>query len=198
MRLPAEQRRVQLVEVATTIFAERGFDATSMDDIAEAAGVTKPVVYQHFPSKRALYRELLAEIDRSLTHRLVAATDSAATGRDRVREGFAVYFRYVADHPDAARLLFGASVRADPEFAAAADATIERLAAFVATLIEIDAAPEHRQTLAHAMVGMAEATGRRAMGIDEEAANRLAGWLTEMAWFGLRGVRAHEPAFDGS
>ena len=71
MRLPAEQRRTQLLEVAIEIFAERGFHATSMDDIAEAAGVTKPVLYQHFPSKRALYRELLDDVDRQLTERLV-------------------------------------------------------------------------------------------------------------------------------
>jgi AcrR family transcriptional regulator len=197
MRLPAEQRRVQLIEVATALFAERGFDATSMDDIAEAAGVTKPVLYQHFPSKRALYRELLDEIDGHLTRRLVDATDTAATGRARVHEGFAVYFRFVTDHRDAIRLLFGASVRADPEFAAAAEATIERLAEFIAGLIEIDAGPEHRRTLAHAMVGMAEATSRRAAaGRGEADPDRLADWLAEMAWFGLRGVRADEPAAE--
>ena len=66
MRLPAEQRRTQLLEVAIEIFAERGFHATSMDDIAEAAGVTKPVLYQHFRSKRDLYREVLTmEIGRA-------------------------------------------------------------------------------------------------------------------------------------
>ncbi|MDA8340818.1 MAG: helix-turn-helix domain containing protein, partial [Actinomycetota bacterium] len=57
-RLPAEQRRSQLFEVALLLFAERGYSATTMDDIAEAAGVTKPLLYQHFDSKRALYLEL--------------------------------------------------------------------------------------------------------------------------------------------
>lgn len=198
MRLPAEQRRLQLIEVATTLFAERGFDATSMDDVAEAAGVTKPVLYQHFPSKRALYRELLDEVDHALTGRLVRATDQAGSGRARVREGFAVYFRYLADHPAAVRLLFGASVGSDPEFATVADATIERLADFVAELIAIDAAPAHRRALAHAMLGMAEATSRRVATDDSDDVDpdRLANWLAEMAWFGLRGVRADEPALD--
>ena len=99
MRLPAEQRRTQLLEVAIEVFAERGFHATSMDDIAEAAGVTKPVLYQHFPSKRALYRELLDDVDRQLTERLVVATAGATSGRERVQEGFAAYFRFVADAP---------------------------------------------------------------------------------------------------
>jgi AcrR family transcriptional regulator len=199
VRLPAEQRRSQLLDVATELFADRGFHATSMDDIAEAAGVTKPVLYQHFPSKRALYRELLEAIDRELTHRLVAATDSVATGRERVQEGFAVYFRYLADHRAAVRLIFGASLRDDPEFAAAADATVDRFAEFIAGLIAIDAAPEHRRALAHAMVGMAEATSRRFAGGDgADDPDVLARWLAEMAWFGLRGVRADLPALDPS
>jgi AcrR family transcriptional regulator len=199
MRLPAEQRRSQLLEIATELFADRGFHATSMDDIAESAGVTKPVLYQHFPSKRALYRELLEAIDRELTVRLVAATHSVATGRERVQEGFAVYFRYVSDHRAAVRLIFGASLRDDPEFAAAADATIDRFAEFIAGLIAIDAAPEHRRALAYAMVGMADATSRRfADGAGTDDPEALAGWLAEMAWFGLRGVRADLPALGPS
>ena len=77
MRLPAEQRRSQLLEVAIEIFAERGFHATSMEDIAEAAGVTKPVLYQHFPSKHALYVELLEDTGRLLLATLADATEQA-------------------------------------------------------------------------------------------------------------------------
>ena len=197
MRLPAEQRKSQLLAVAIELFAERGFHATSMEDIAEAAGVTKPVVYQHFPSKRALYRELLDDVDASLTGRLVTATASAATGRERVQVGFAAYFRFVADHRAAFRVLFGASVRNDPEFALVADATIERIADLIADLIAIDGPPEQRRTLAHAVVGMAEATSRRVVNDEgEDDPDRLARWLAEMAWFGLRGVRADEPAVE--
>jgi AcrR family transcriptional regulator len=198
MRLPAVQRRTQLLEVAIEIFAERGFHATSMEDIAEAAGVTKPVLYQHFPSKRALYRELLDDVDHQLTDRLVEATAGAASGRERVQEGFAAYFRYVTVHRAAFRLLFGASVRNDPEFAAVAEATIDRIAELIAELIDIEEADsDHRRTLAHAMVGMAEATSRRVVNDEgEDDPDRLARWLAEMAWFGLRGVRADELARD--
>ncbi len=199
MRLPAEQRRSQLLEVAVELFAERGFHSTSMEDIADAAGITKPVVYQHFPSKRALYRELVEDVDAQLTDRLLAATTSAATGRERVQEGFAAYFRFVAAHRAAFRLLFGASVRNDPEFALVAEATIDRLADLIADLIEIAGPPEQRRTLAHAVVGMAEATSRRVANAEgEDDPERLARWLAEMAWFGLRGVRADEPAVERS
>jgi AcrR family transcriptional regulator len=197
VRLPAEQRRSQLLEVAIRLFAEHGFHATSMDDIAEGAGVTKPVLYQHFPSKRALYRELLDDVDRQLTDRLLDATSRATSGRERVQDGFAAYFRYVAAHRDAFRLLFGASVRNDAEFATVAESAIDRIADLIAQLIDIDAAPEHRRTLAHAMVGMAEATSRRVANDEgEDDPERLARWLGEMAWFGLRGVRAEEPATE--
>ena len=194
MRLPAQQRRTQLLSVAIEVFAERGFHATSMDEVAEAAGVTKPVLYQHFPSKRALYRELLDEVDAQLVARIVDATGGATTGRGRTQEGFAAYFRFVAENRAAFRLLFGASVRNDAEFAAVAEGAIARIADLIADLIEIQAPPDHRRVLAHAIVGMAEATSRRLANDDaEDDPDRLASWLAEMAWFGLRGVRAEEP-----
>lgn len=190
-RLPAEKRRTQLLTVGVEVFAERGFHATSMDDIATAAGVTKPVLYKHFPSKRALYLQLLDEVDEQLMEQLVAATAHAETGRERVQEGFAAYFRFVTDNRAAFRLLFGASVRNDPEFSSVAEGSIERIADLVAQLIEIDAPAKHREVLAHAILGMAEATSRRLANDDGESdPDRLAAWLAEMAWFGLRGVRA--------
>src|SRR5579862_7976101 len=65
-RLSANQRRQQLFDVALELFADRGYSATTMDDIAETAGVTKPLVYQHFSSKRALYLELADSIAQEL------------------------------------------------------------------------------------------------------------------------------------
>jgi AcrR family transcriptional regulator len=194
MRLPAQQRRTQLLSVAIEVFAERGFHATSMDEVAESAGVTKPVLYQHFPSKRALYRELLDEVDAQLVAQIVGATSGATSGRERTQQGFAAYFRFVAENRAAFRLLFGASVRNDSEFAAVAEGAIDRIADLIADLIEIQAPPDHRRVLAHAIVGMAEATSRRLENDDaEDDPDRLASWLSEMAWFGLRGVRAEEP-----
>jgi AcrR family transcriptional regulator len=62
VRLPAPERRRQLLDVALEAFSARGFHPTSMHEIAEAAGVTKPVLYQHFSSKRELYLELLDDV----------------------------------------------------------------------------------------------------------------------------------------
>jgi AcrR family transcriptional regulator len=196
MRLPADQRRRQLLDVARDVFAERGFHATAMDEIALAAGVTKPVLYQHFPSKRALYIELLEETGAHLLRDLEVATGRATSGRERVEEGFAAYFHFVVANPKSFRLLFGASIRNDPEFARIVETVIAAAVDAISTLIDIPASPEQRLVLANALVGMAEAVSRRAVHDPdaEDDVARLARWVAELAWFGLRGVRADESA----
>ena len=158
-----------------------------MDEIAEAAGVTKPVLYQHFPTKRALYRELLDDVDAPAARPARggdrAARRAAASGS---RQGFAAYFRFVADEPRrvpaAVRRVGAQRSRVRGRRRAPRSTASPTL---IASLIEIDAPPEHRQVLAHAIVGMAEATSRRLTNDDaEDDPDRLAGWLAEMAWFG--------------
>jgi AcrR family transcriptional regulator len=196
MRLPAEQRRLQLLEVARDVFAERGFHATSMDELAAKAGVTKPVLYQHFASKRALYIELLESLGAELLGELGRATGSATSGRERVERGFAAYFHWVAGNPASFRLLFGASVRNDAEFAAVLEHVLAAAVGAVTPLIDIAVPDEQRAVLANAIVGIAEATSRRALADGGEVGDveQLAMWLAELAWFGLRGVRAGQPA----
>jgi AcrR family transcriptional regulator len=194
MRLPADQRRQQLLDVARDVFSEGGFHATAMDDVALRAGVTKPVLYQHFPSKRALYIELLNDTGAHLLRELEQATRRAPSGRERVEEGFAAYFRFVVSNRSAFRLLFGASMRSDPEFSRIVETTIAAAVDAISSLIEIPASPEQRTVLANALVGMAESVSRRAIHDPdaEDDAERLARWVAELAWFGLRGVRADE------
>ncbi len=196
IRLPAEQRRRQLLDVACVEFAVSGFHATSMDDVASAAGVTKPVLYQHFPSKRALFVELLDDVGRQLLQELETSTSAAHTGRERVEEGFAAYFRFVTGNEAAFRVLFGASARNDPEFAEIVERVLDESAEAVSHLIEISGSDEHRRVLAHALIGVAEATSRDALTDDGSRAEpaQLARWVSELMWFGLRGVRVEEPA----
>ena len=121
-----------------------------MDDLALAAGVTKPVFYQHFPSKRALFVAVLEDVGGRLLEVLTEATASVETGRARVEQGFAAYFHFVENDRAAFRLLFGASARNDPEFADVVDRVLTDTAAAVSTLIEIHGSDEHRLVLAHA------------------------------------------------
>ena len=125
MRLPADQRRQQLLDVARELFARAGFHATSMDDIAEAAGVTKPVLYQHFPSKRALYVELLDDTGGQLLDPLADATDGTRVGPRAGRErASSPTSGSSSTTAPAFRLLFGASIRTDPEFARVVDEVV--------------------------------------------------------------------------
>ena len=131
-----------------------------MDDIAEAAGVTKPLVYQHFESKRALYLELMDVFSRELVTRIVEATATAAGPRQQVELGFAAYFELMVDNEPAFRLLYGRDAPDDLELGAALRRVEETIAEAIDPLIDAGLDPEHRLLLAHAVVGMAEGASR--------------------------------------
>lgn len=193
VRLPAHERRRQLLDVALDVFAADGFHATSMNDVAEAAGVTKPVLYQHFTSKRQLYLELLDDVGARLGAEIAEATASAGSPREQVESGFAAYFRFVADHRNAYKLLFGGGSRRDAEFSDSVRRVEEQLARSIAELIEADIDPDHRRTLAYGLVGIAETTSRLwiAEDLDHEPAT-LARQVADLAWAGLRGIHRIE------
>src|SRR6056297_3773897 len=117
-RLPATARREQILDVALEVFAAHGFHGASMNDVADAVGVTKPVLYQHFDSKRDLYQALLDEVGTRLLEAIAKATAEATDGKSRTELGFRAYFRWVADDHDGFRLLFGPGTASDDEFAA--------------------------------------------------------------------------------
>lgn len=192
MRLPAAERRRQLLQTATEVFAARGYHDSAMNDIADAAGVTKPVLYQHFESKRELYLELLRDIGEDLQLQISKATANAAGPRQQIENGFGAYFQWVASHPAAFRLLFGTGTRRDPEFASEARKVEQSLAAAIGQLIVIEGlTPSRREQLALGIVGIAESTCRN-ISIDDPSfdAAELGAQVAELAWFGLRGIRS--------
>jgi AcrR family transcriptional regulator len=191
-RLPAPERRNQLLDVALAVFSARGFHRTAMNDIADAAGITKPVLYQHFGSKRALYLELLADMGGRLATDIAKATAGAGSPREQVERGFEVYFRFVAEERQSFQLLFGGGTRRDPEFNDQVLQTTGAIAALIADLIVIEGLrTEERLLLAHGIVGLAEGTGRHWIdaGLDVEPAV-VARQVADLAWRGLRGVNA--------
>ena len=190
MRLPAPERRKQLIATAIEVFARDGYHNTSMNDVAEAAGVTKPVLYQHFSSKRELYLALLDDVGRRLRTTIAEATSTAATPHEQVRRGFGAWFGWVATEADDFRLLFGSGNRRDAEFAVAVRHVEDALAEAIAPLIQAGIDAAHQQTLAWALVGMAETTARRLVAAGEPIdAGRVADQVSELAWAGLRGLR---------
>ncbi len=194
MRLPAPERRAQLVRTAVSVFAEHGYHATSMNDVAIAAGVTKPVLYQHFSSKRDLFIELLDDIGNELRDTIAKATAEAAGPRQQIEFGFRAYFRFVGEQTDAFKVLFGAGARRDPEFASFARAVESSIATTIAELIVVEGEPvSQRLLLAHSIVGMTESASRYWLAHDREPdVDALAAQLSQLAWSGLRGISAAE------
>ncbi len=179
--------------MALQIFGTATYHGASMDDIAERAGVTKPVLYQHFPSKSELYRELIVTVGDELLAALVDAARAEPEPQGRVRAGFVAYFTFVAEHTDAFGLLFGGGARQDEEFAAAVEEVEASIAAAIGGFIAADIASDHRSLLGYAIVGLAEATSRRWVHtsgsvLEVAEGERLALRLTDLVWAGLRSL----------
>jgi AcrR family transcriptional regulator len=104
-RLPIEERRVLIVEAAGRLFGERGYEATRLDDVAAAAGVTKPILYRHFDSKQALYLALL-ERHRDDLGSFAGAIPPQGPPEERLRMVLELWFAYVEAHSYAWKMLF--------------------------------------------------------------------------------------------
>ena len=185
-RLSADARREQILEVAIDVFGRAGYYGASMNEIAEAAGVTKPVLYQHFDSKSDLYGALLDEVGSRMLGAIAKATADATNGKEQTERGVQAYFRWVAHRHDEFMLLFG-SARHDGEFSDRIRRITADAADAIAPLIAVDIDPEHRHTLAHALVGLAEGASRRLVGLGQDFdADEVAREVSALAWAGLR------------
>ncbi|MDQ6697521.1 MAG: TetR/AcrR family transcriptional regulator [Actinomycetota bacterium] len=189
-RLPAPARRRQLLDVAVGVFAEHGLHGASMNQVARAAGVTKPVLYQHFRSKRDLYREVLEDVGGRLEAAIVKATADATGPRQQVQAGFRTYFGWVATERAAFILLFGGATRRDDAFVETAQRVEATIADAIAVLIDVDGLDAmQRRVLAHGIVGIAESTSRHWVANDLPLdPEDLAAQAFELAWAGLRGI----------
>lgn len=199
-RMPAAARRTQLLEVALERFASRGFHETSMEEIADAAGVTKPVLYQHFQSKQQLFLELLETVGSELLYDVEGRAAAEENPYQKVLAGFRAYFTFVCERPDAFQLIFGSGARRNEEFADSVRRLEAGIAATIARFIDADIDEEHRDLLGYAIVGLGEVAGRRWVwlhgggegslpdGLDQAEAERMAVRLADLIWAGLRGL----------
>ncbi len=191
-RLPAAERREQLLQVALETFAAKGFHETSMNEVAEAAGVTKPVLYQHFASKKALYNELVDDVGARLENIIFEAAAAADGPRQQVEAGFRAYFGWAVAQGSAFRVLFSDRNRADTELAQAVARVESAVADRVASLIEIPGlSDDERHVLAFGVVGIAESTSRHwlQLGLGQGTdADAFADRVASLAWSGLRGI----------
>ncbi|MBC6450409.1 MULTISPECIES: TetR/AcrR family transcriptional regulator [Actinokineospora] len=189
-RLPRTARRAQLLAAAQDVFAANGYHAAGMDEIAERAGVSKPVLYQHFPGKLELYMALLEKHVDELIRRVNAAMDSTTDNKVRVRNAVGAYFDFVDGESQAFRLVFESDLRGEPLVSDAIDrATTASVDAITATITADAGLDVHRaRLLAVGLVGVSQVAARawlednRAMPKDEAIA-----LISNLAWRGIGG-----------
>jgi AcrR family transcriptional regulator len=105
-RISGPERRRRILDAAAEAFADRGYHTTSVGEVADAAGITKPVIYDHFPSKRDLFVAVLEQAREELISLGVEAMGTDAPAEERVRSAIEAFFSYVEAHPATARVLF--------------------------------------------------------------------------------------------
>ncbi len=185
VRLPAPERRQQLLDVALSVFGRLGYHETSMNALAAEAGISKPVLYQHFASKHDLFKALLSQTGDRLLSAIAERTQGLDTPRQRVEAGFWAFFHFFDDCPDAYQVLYGSSLGNDPEFRHDLRRVQDMFAEAVARLIR---AADHDDALAMAagVNGISEGMVRHWMhGGRSRSANEMATLTARLAWGGL-------------
>ncbi|MDG2111985.1 MAG: TetR/AcrR family transcriptional regulator [Actinomycetota bacterium] len=188
-RLPAAERREQLLDVAMTVFSEHGYHGASMNDVAAQAGVTKPVLYQHFPSKRELYLELIDGVSSQLAEGVTVAAAGATDGRSQAEAALTAYFRFVEENQRAFRLLFGRGAPREEEFGSGSRLVEDRMAATISGLLDDRMDSETREVYARAIVGMSEGVCRHWVSQgSRNSADSLAKQVADLLISGLSGL----------
>jgi AcrR family transcriptional regulator len=195
-RLTGEERRVAILDSALTVFARRGYHASSIDDIAREAGVSKALIYEHFTSKQDLYAELLEQHAGDLFSALAEAISEA--GRDasaRLVVGFDAFYGFVEENTVAWRMLFREAT--DPEAVAVLDRITAEVTAFVAGVIredpgsrrgpEDDTLRQHGvQVTAQLLVGAVQSLANWWADHQELPRERIVEMTMDFAWLGLQ------------
>lgn len=185
-------RREQLLEVGRSLFAERGFEATSVEEIASKAGVSKPVVYEHFGGKEGLYAVI---VDREM-QKLLGLIEGALTEdhpRRLLEQAALALLSYIEDDTDGFRIL----VRDSP--VATSTGTFASLIVDVAGQVEHLLAREFKQRgldskyapmYSQMLVGMVALTGQWWVDVRKPKKSEVAAHLVNLSWNGLRGLEA--------
>ncbi|MFP8883646.1 MULTISPECIES: TetR/AcrR family transcriptional regulator [Streptomyces] len=193
-RLPRRARRNQLLGAAQEVFVAQGYHAAAMDDIAERAGVSKPVLYQHFPGKLDLYLALLDQHCEALVRSVRAALASTSDNKHRVAATMDAYFAYVEDEGGAFRLVFESDLTNEPAVRDRVDKVSLDCAEAVSEVIseDTDLPPDQAMLLAVGLCGMAQITARYWLSagqkVPRDTATRL---ISSLSWRGIAGFPMH-------
>jgi AcrR family transcriptional regulator len=145
--MPAPLRREAILAAAEEVFARSGYHGASLDDIAQAAGISKALIYEHFASKRELHASLVNAHVEEIFRRLQANAETGTTGEERLRGGIDAFLSFVEEHREAWRALFRDA--ADPEVGDVIERVQAQGTAVIAALIaaDPDAPHDHPRTI---------------------------------------------------
>ena len=190
-RLPRDQRRAQLLDAANEVFTTRGYHAAAMDEIAAAAGISKPVLYQHFDSKLDLYVALLDRACDSLLGVVQVALGSTDRNADRVVAVIGAFYDFVTSAGGEFRFVFESDLTGDGRVQDRLWQVNNDVADSIAAVIAEDTRmpPEQAKLLAISLVGLAQVSARywvsdRSASIGLEQAKQL---VSTLAWRGISG-----------
>jgi AcrR family transcriptional regulator len=189
-RLPRTARRAQLLAAAQDVFAANGYHAAAMDEIAERAGVSKPVLYQHFPGKLELYMALLDTHVDELISRVADAMESTTDNKQRVRAAVGAYFDFVDGDSQAYRLVFESDLRGEPLVQHSIDRATDACVESITTTITADAGldVERARLLAVGLVGVSQIAARDWLAEGRQLPKEEAvGLISTLAWRGIGG-----------
>ena len=187
-RLTASARRTQLIEISRGVFAKRGYEATSVEEIAARAKVSKPIVYEHFGGKEGLYAVL---VDREMDHVVARISEAISSGtpRERVERAALSFLEYVRDHPDGFVVLSRDApvTLARGGMSSLLNDVAERVSnVFTTTFKKAGYDPQTAPIYAHALVGMVTFVGQWWTETRKPPVEEVASHLAAMAWMGLR------------
>ena len=189
-RMPRRQRRAQLLGSALEVFVAQGYHAAAMDDIADRAGVSKPVLYQHFPGKLELYLALLEGTCDTMIDACRQALESTHDNKQRVAAAVDAFYASVDEDDGAFRLVFESDLTNEPAVRAQVDRVTVECAAMIADVIHDDTGlptqPAH--LLAVCLVGMAQVSARYWLTESDRMSREDAVALVAgLSWRGIRG-----------
>ncbi|MCE9515985.1 MAG: TetR/AcrR family transcriptional regulator [Mycobacterium sp.] len=190
-RLPRGERREQLLEAASEVFVDRGFHAAGMDEIADRAGVSKPVLYQHFTSKQDLFLAVLAQHTDVLVSGVRQALRTTTDNRQRLRAAVQAFFDFIEHDSQGYRLIFENDYISEPQVAAQVKVATEACTDAVFDLISRDSGLEvHRaRMIAVGLVGISVDCARYWLDSDRPVSKEEAvDGTVAFAWGGLSHV----------
>ncbi|MEV7977419.1 TetR/AcrR family transcriptional regulator [Streptomyces sp. NPDC086519] len=201
-RMPRAVREQQMLDAAVRTFGQRGYMAASMDEIAELAGVSKPLVYLYLNSKEDLFTACIRREAGALTEAVRSGVDRDLPADRQLWDGLRAFFTYTAEHPDGWSVLHLQARTHGEGFAAEVAAMREEIVAFVTQLIVAAAREAHRDPdlgegevagLAEALVGAAESLAAWANATPGVTARQAAATLMNFAWAGLGNLMEGRP-----